>query len=149
MDAIRSKQIYEALNYDQIANAMVFNLEKKRTATIEEESSIPNSQIDAEILKQTNRNVQALLVALQSKHANLSSMVRPGSSVDSEDFKKWCERHRRSRIATASIQSHCQTVFSSRVCQQNHSTDIGAIPQLAQSGFQNCGWTQNRNQRIG
>ena len=87
MDAIRSKQIYEALNYDQIANAMVFNLEKKRTATIEEESSIPNSQIDAEILKQTNRNVQALLVALQSKHANLSSMVRPGSSVDSEDFK--------------------------------------------------------------
>ena len=86
MGAIRSKQIYEALNYDQIANSMVFNLEKKRTATIEEESSIPNSQIDAEILKQTNRNVQALLVALQSKHANLSSMVRPGSSVDSEDF---------------------------------------------------------------
>ena len=34
MDAIRSKQIYEALNYEQIANAMVFDLEKKRTATI-------------------------------------------------------------------------------------------------------------------
>ena len=144
MDPIRSKQLGEALNYDKIANAMVFNLEKKRTSTIEERSSIPNSQIDAEILKQTNRNVQALLVALQSKHANLSSMVRPGSSVDSADFKNGANGIGEVE-SLASIQSHCQTVFGSRVCEPNHSTDIGAIPQLAQSGFENCSWTQNRN----
>jgi len=32
MDSIRLSQINEALNYDKNINAMVFNLEKKRTA---------------------------------------------------------------------------------------------------------------------
>ena len=87
MDAIRSKQIYEALYADRNANAMVFDLEKKRTATIQEQSSIPNSQIDADLLKRVGRNIQSELVLLQSKYANLEAMIRPGSRLDSPDFR--------------------------------------------------------------
>ena len=40
MDSIRLSQINEALNYDKNMNAMVFNLEKKRTG------ALPRSQRD-------------------------------------------------------------------------------------------------------
>ena len=43
MDAIRSKQISEALNYDRNLNAMVFNLEKKRVGAFPDRNVIPGS----------------------------------------------------------------------------------------------------------
>ena len=46
MDSIRLGQIHEALNYDKNINAMVFNLEKKRTATFPDPEVLPYSQID-------------------------------------------------------------------------------------------------------
>ena len=87
MDTIRSKQIYEALYSDRNANAMVFDLEKKRTAMFEEKSQIPGSQVDAEVLKLVRTSVQALLVMLDSKYANLSMMIRPGSALASQEFR--------------------------------------------------------------
>lgn len=51
MDPIRSKQIDEALNYDRNMNAMVLNIEQKRTAILPEQSPVPFSQIDAELTR--------------------------------------------------------------------------------------------------
>ena len=45
MDSIRLGQINEVLNYDKNVNAMVFNLERKRTATSPDEEVLPYSQI--------------------------------------------------------------------------------------------------------
>ena len=86
MDTIRSKQISEALNYDRNANAMVFNLEKKNVATFPDEQVLPYSQIDAETLTQISEGIKALTVLLDKKYANLSLMIRPGSTTDSQEF---------------------------------------------------------------
>ena len=45
MDSIRLSQVNEVLNYDKNINAMVFNLEKKRTAMFPDDEVIPYSQI--------------------------------------------------------------------------------------------------------
>ena len=49
MDAIRLRQINEALGYDRSMNAMVFNIEKKRVARYPDEEVIPESQITEEM----------------------------------------------------------------------------------------------------
>ena len=52
MDAIRSRQIDEVLNYDKNANAMVLNLEKNTNAFPDEPfKQMPYSSIDMEVLK--------------------------------------------------------------------------------------------------
>jgi len=86
MDTIRSRQISEALNYDKNANAMVFNLEKKRVAAFPEEEVVPYSQIDAELLTQISEGVKAMAVLLDKKYASLSLMIRPGSRANSQEF---------------------------------------------------------------
>ena len=67
MDSIRSKQIDEVLNYDKNANAMVFNLEKKRTAMYPDPPKIPESQIDAQVMTSINNVVQSMRVLLDRK----------------------------------------------------------------------------------
>ena len=46
MDSIRLSQINEAMNYDKNMNAMVFNLEKKRTTLNPDPAVAPSSQVN-------------------------------------------------------------------------------------------------------
>ena len=88
MDAIRLRQISEALDYDKNINAMVFNIEKKRTAANPDASVIPYSQISAEVMTAIKEGVNGLRVLLESKYANLALMIRPGSRIDSQGSRK-------------------------------------------------------------
>ena len=82
MDSIRLSQIHEASNYDQNINSM-FNLEKRRSARNPDPSVIPNSQVDAETLTVVKAAIDQLRVLMDSKHASLSLMMRPGSRIES------------------------------------------------------------------
>ena len=84
MDAIRLRQIDEALSYDRNINAMVFDIEKKRVARYPDEPM--DSQIDADIKTTTKDNVNALRVILDNKYANLSTMLSPGMNLQSAEF---------------------------------------------------------------
>ena len=53
MDSLRLSQVHEALNYDKNINAMVFNLEKKRTAMYPDPEVLPYSQIGEETMTST------------------------------------------------------------------------------------------------
>jgi len=64
MDAIRSQQISEALTYDRNANAMVFNLEKKRVGAFPDRSVIPGSQLDTQLLTSVGQQIKFLIVSL-------------------------------------------------------------------------------------
>lgn len=86
MDAIRSKQISEALNYDKNANAMVFNLEKKRTAAFPDRNVIPGSQADTQLLGDVGEQIKFLSVALDKKYASLAQLIRPGRNFYSQEY---------------------------------------------------------------
>ena len=86
MDSIRLSQINEALNYDKNMNAMVFNLEKKRTGAFPDPSVIPYSQVNAETLTVVKAAIDQLRVLLDSKRASLSLMIRPGGRIESQEF---------------------------------------------------------------
>jgi len=88
MDSIRSKQIDEVLNYDKNANAMVFNLEKKRTAMYPDPPKIPESQIDAQVMTTINNAVQSMRVLLDRKNASVSMMIHPGGDYNSQAFRQ-------------------------------------------------------------
>ena len=62
MDSIRLSQVKEALNYDKNINAMVFNLEKKRTAMFPEAEVPPYSQIGEETMTSTKEGANSLKV---------------------------------------------------------------------------------------
>ena len=83
MDSIKESQINEALNYDKNMNAMVFNLEKKRTAANPDPDVILYSQVNAEALTATKAAVDQLRVLLDSKRASLSLIMCPGSRIES------------------------------------------------------------------
>ena len=84
MDAIRLRQINEALGYDRNINAMVFDMENKRVARYPDEPL--DSQIDADIETTTKADVNVLRVILDNKHANLSTMLSPGMNLQSAEF---------------------------------------------------------------
>ncbi len=86
MGGIRLRQINEALGYDKAMNAMVWNLENKNVAANPDPLSTPYSQIDAQMLKAVDQAAGQLKAAIEAKHASLSPMVRPGSSVMSAGF---------------------------------------------------------------
>ena len=86
MDAIRLRQINEALGYDRNMNAMVFNLEKKRVARYPDEEVIPESQITEEMEDTAKEQVNALRVILDNKHANVAVLIRPGVQLESNPF---------------------------------------------------------------
>ena len=88
MDSIRLSQINEAMNYDKNMNAMVFNLEKKRTSLNPDPSKIPYSQVNREALDAARAAVDQLRVLLDSKRASLSLTIRPGSRIQSRGFNK-------------------------------------------------------------
>ena len=87
MDAIRSRQIDEVLNYDKNANAMVLNLEKKNTNAFPDEpfKQMPYSSIDMEVLKIFQEKLQALLVSLDGKSASVSQILE--SNYGSQGFR--------------------------------------------------------------
>jgi hypothetical protein len=86
MDAIRLRQINEALGYDRSMNAMVFNIEKKRVARYPDEEVIPESQITEEMEDTAKEQVNALRVILDNKHANVAVLIRPGVQLESNPF---------------------------------------------------------------
>ena len=86
MDAIRLRQIDEALSYDRNINAMVFDIEKKRAARYPETEVIPDSQTDEDMEATSTEQVNALRVILDNKYANLLGMIRPGVKIDSDQF---------------------------------------------------------------
>ena len=69
MDSIRLSQINEALNYDKNINAMVFNLEKKRTAQFPDPEVLPYSQLGEETMTSTKDGSNSLKVLLEAKIA--------------------------------------------------------------------------------
>ena len=86
MDAIKLRQIDEALGYDRNMNAMVFNIEKKRVARYPDAEVIPESQVTEEMEETAKGHVNALRVILDNKSANVSVMIRPGVQLDSNPF---------------------------------------------------------------
>ena len=86
MDAIRLRQIDEALGYDRNMNAMVFNIEKKRVARYPDAEVIPESQVTEEMEETAKGHVNALRVILDNKSANVSVLIRPGVQLDSNPF---------------------------------------------------------------
>ena len=87
MDAIRLRQIDEALGYDKHIRAMVYNMEKKRAAqTIKEMPEDNYAMIDAQKIMDVNDAANALLTMLAGKNASLSVIAHPGVNVDSEQF---------------------------------------------------------------
>ena len=76
MDSIRLRQINEVLNYDKNINAMVFSLEKKRTATFPDEEVLPCSQIAEEMGTNIQQGSNALKVMLESKIASVAQLIR-------------------------------------------------------------------------
>ena len=87
MDAIRLRQIDEALGYDKHINTMVYDMEKKRVAqTIREMPEDTYAMIDAQKIMEVNDAANALMTMLDSKNASLSVIARPGVDIDSEQF---------------------------------------------------------------
>ena len=76
MDSIRLSQVNEALNYDKNINAMVFNLEKKRTAMFPDAEVIPYSQIGEETMTSTKEGANSLKVLLDAKIATVAQLNR-------------------------------------------------------------------------
>ena len=76
MDSIRLSQINEALNYDKNINAMVFNLEKKRTAMFPDAEVLPYSQIGEETMTTTKEGANSLKVLLDAKLATVAQLNR-------------------------------------------------------------------------
>ncbi|MFM7990417.1 MAG: hypothetical protein ACKPKO_64980, partial [Candidatus Fonsibacter sp.] len=73
---IRLGQINEVLNYDKNINAMVFNLEKKRTATFPDAEVLPYSQIAEEIETHIQQGSNTLKVMLESAIASVAQLNR-------------------------------------------------------------------------
>ena len=71
MDSIRLSQVNEALNYDKNINAMVFNLEKKRTAMFPDAEVLPYSQIGEETMTTTKEGANSLKVTGSASGASL------------------------------------------------------------------------------
>ena len=87
MDAIRLRQIDEALGYDKHMNAMVFNMEKKRVAqTIREMSRDDYAIIDAQKMMDANDAANALRSMLDGKLGQLSLLTHQGLSIDIRQF---------------------------------------------------------------
>ena len=107
MDAIRLRQIDEALGYDKKINTMVFGLEKKRVARYPDKR--PESQYDADAETTTKDNIHALPVLLGNRYANISIMQRPGIDVLSDKFSN-AKRSVSSRICCANLQHNGRTV---------------------------------------
>ncbi|MFM7979380.1 MAG: hypothetical protein ACKPKO_08705, partial [Candidatus Fonsibacter sp.] len=84
MDAIRLRQIDEMLGYDKKINTMVFGIEKKSVARYPDER--PESQYGADAETTMKYSINALLVLLDNRFANISIMQRPGVSIISDHF---------------------------------------------------------------
>ena len=84
MDAIRFRQIDEALGYDKQNNTMVFGVAEKRVARYPDER--PDSQYDADTETTIKENINELRVLLDNRYANLSIMQRPDTSIISDQF---------------------------------------------------------------
>ena len=76
MDSIRLSQVKEALNYDKNINAMVFNLEKKRTAMFSDAEVLPYSQVGEETMTTTKEGTNSLKVLLDAKIAAVAQLNR-------------------------------------------------------------------------
>ena len=76
MGSIRLGQINEVLNYDKNIKAMVFNLEKKRTATFPDEEVLPYSQIAEEMDTNIQQGSNTLKVMLESKIASVAQLSK-------------------------------------------------------------------------
>ena len=76
MDSIRLSQVNEALNYDKNINAMVFNLEKKRTAMYPDPEVLPYSQLGEETMTTTREGSNSLKVLLDAKLATVAQLNR-------------------------------------------------------------------------
>ena len=86
MDAIRLRQISEALGYKRNIVAMVFDIEQKRVARYPDEPL--DSQIDADIETTTKEDVNALRITLHNKYAKLSIMLSTGRNLQFAEFVK-------------------------------------------------------------
>ena len=82
MDSIRLSQVNVAPNYDKNINAMVFNLEKKRTAMFPDAEVLPYSQIGEETMTSTKEGANSLKVLLDAK---IASMVQLEQSLPKFD----------------------------------------------------------------
>lgn len=87
MDAIRLRQIDEALGYDKAMNRMVWSLEKQQIAQNPDPTTTPFSQIDAQVVRLMEAAAKQVRLMLDEKFASLSLMVQPGSSVSSPAFQ--------------------------------------------------------------
>ena len=74
------------LNYDKNIKSMVFNLEERRSAQNPDPSVIPYSQVNAEMLTVVKAAIDKLRMLLDSKRASLSLMIRPGSTIEPQEF---------------------------------------------------------------
>ena len=89
MDAIRSRQIDEALGNDNRINTMVFDVEKKRVA--QKAREMPQDEyamIGAQKIMDVADAANSLRLMLDGKICNLSVIAHPGISVDSEQFAR-------------------------------------------------------------
>ena len=89
MEAIRSRQIDEALGYDKHINTRVFAMEKKRVA--QKAREMPQDEyamIDAQKIMDAADAANSLRLMRDGKIGNLSVIAQPGVSVDSEQFAR-------------------------------------------------------------
>jgi hypothetical protein len=95
MDSIRLSQVNEALNYDKNINAMVFNLEKKRTAMFPDTEVLPYSQIGEETMTTTKEGANSLKVLLDAKLATVAQLNRSVGMRQQlttlDRFSQWCK----------------------------------------------------------
>ena len=107
MDSIRLSQINEALNYDKNINAMVFNLEKKRTAQFPDPEVLPYSQLGEETMTSTKEGLNSLKVLLEAKLV-----------------KSVCCEHRSGAVAYSGLQPSSNTIC----INTDHPTDERSNP---------------------
>ena len=87
MDAIRLKQIDEALGYDKHINTIIFDMEKKQVAQkILEMPRDDYAMIYAQWMMDVNDAANALQLVLDGKLGNVSVMAHHGMSVDGTQF---------------------------------------------------------------
>jgi len=74
MDAIRRRQISEALDYDKNMNKRTFSIQKQQVANMSE--GPPRAeQIDQGLVSEAHDTINTLLVILDKKKADLTSLL--------------------------------------------------------------------------
>ncbi|MFM7981967.1 MAG: hypothetical protein ACKPKO_21880 [Candidatus Fonsibacter sp.] len=112
MDAIRLRQIDEALGYDKHTNAMVFDMETKRVAqNIREMPKDSYAMIDAQKIMEATDAANSMRLMLDGKSGGLSVIAHPGADVDSEQFARAAQDVWQVEAVVSKVQRDIRSVY--------------------------------------